>query len=297
MRPGDVVLAGRNFGCGSSRETTAENLKALGVACVAASRCLACSCDAVAVGLPVLICRESTAPFRTVTRSRSTWLRGRREAPMAGSPATVDRCPTKCGASSPPEESLAVLRRSGDAGLTSAPAWLRSRPSHDRARATAIATGIRLTQLLDVLFGNSDGVIAVDPAMEIVGWNRSAEQLLGYRAEEALGRPCTRGIGVDGSLRQHGLRIDVRRVVRTPARRDCRHQESSAAPHPGRTLWLQRHHHRPPLEMQGECRLVHLIREVALPPNWSASSWRAAVRLELGSVRSGDPRLRIPHSA
>ena len=57
-------------------------------------------------------------------------------------------------------------------------------------RATAIATGIRLTQLLDVLGGTSDGVIAVDPAMQIVGWNRSAEQLLGYRAEEALGRPC-----------------------------------------------------------------------------------------------------------
>lgn len=57
VRPGDVVVAGRNFGCGSSRETAAENLKALGVACVAAesfSRLF--MRNAVAVGLPVVVC-------------------------------------------------------------------------------------------------------------------------------------------------------------------------------------------------------------------------------------------------
>ena len=40
--------------------------------------------------------------------------------------------------------------------------------------------------------------------------------------------------------------------------------------------------------MQGECRLVHLIREVALPPNWSASSW-SGCPAGAGSVRSGIP--------
>lgn len=57
VKPGDVVVAGRNFGCGSSRETAPENLKALGVACVAAesfSRLF--MRNAVAVGLPVLVC-------------------------------------------------------------------------------------------------------------------------------------------------------------------------------------------------------------------------------------------------
>ncbi|RLE14326.1 MAG: 3-isopropylmalate dehydratase [Actinobacteria bacterium] len=54
---GDVVVAGRNFGCGSSRETAAENLKALGVACVVAesfSRIF--MRNAVALGLPVVVC-------------------------------------------------------------------------------------------------------------------------------------------------------------------------------------------------------------------------------------------------
>ena len=57
VRPGDVVIAGRNFGCGSSRETAAENLKALGVTCVAAeSLSRLFMRNAVAIGLPVLIC-------------------------------------------------------------------------------------------------------------------------------------------------------------------------------------------------------------------------------------------------
>ncbi len=57
VEPGDVVVAGRNFGCGSSRETAPANLKALGVACIAAesfSRLF--MRNAVALGLPVMVC-------------------------------------------------------------------------------------------------------------------------------------------------------------------------------------------------------------------------------------------------
>jgi len=54
---GDIVVAGRNFGCGSSRETAAENLKALGVACVVAeSFARIFMRNAVALGLPVVAC-------------------------------------------------------------------------------------------------------------------------------------------------------------------------------------------------------------------------------------------------
>lgn len=61
---GDVIVAGRNFGCGSSRETAAENLKALGVACVVAeSLSRLFMRNAVAVGLPVLICPGVHAAF------------------------------------------------------------------------------------------------------------------------------------------------------------------------------------------------------------------------------------------
>jgi 3-isopropylmalate/(R)-2-methylmalate dehydratase small subunit len=57
VRPGDVVVAGRNFGCGSSRETAVHVLKALGVAAVLApSFARIYFRNAINSGLPVLEC-------------------------------------------------------------------------------------------------------------------------------------------------------------------------------------------------------------------------------------------------
>ncbi|HAD06123.1 MAG TPA: 3-isopropylmalate dehydratase [Anaerolineaceae bacterium] len=64
VKKGDVVLAGKNFGCGSSRETAAEVLKALGVGCVVAEsfgRIFFRNC--LAIGLPILICKGVTEHF------------------------------------------------------------------------------------------------------------------------------------------------------------------------------------------------------------------------------------------
>lgn len=60
VRPGDLLVAGTNFGCGSSRETAPENLKALGIGCVVASSFARIFLrNAVAIGLPVLICPDA----------------------------------------------------------------------------------------------------------------------------------------------------------------------------------------------------------------------------------------------
>ncbi len=65
VRPGDVLIAGRNLGCGSSRESAPEGLKALGVGCVVAvSFARIFLRNAVAIGLPALLCSGAPAAFR-----------------------------------------------------------------------------------------------------------------------------------------------------------------------------------------------------------------------------------------
>lgn len=60
VRPGDVVVAGKNFGCGSSREHAPMALKASGVGVVlAASFARIFFRNAINIGLPVLECADA----------------------------------------------------------------------------------------------------------------------------------------------------------------------------------------------------------------------------------------------
>ncbi len=62
VQPGDVVMAGHNFGCGSSREHAPAALQACGVQVVIArSFARIFYRNAVNIGLPVLICEEAIA--------------------------------------------------------------------------------------------------------------------------------------------------------------------------------------------------------------------------------------------
>lgn len=45
-------------------------------------------------------------------------------------------------------------------------------------------------QIADMLVRTLDGAMLVNETGEIVVWNKAAERLLGYRAQEVLGRPC-----------------------------------------------------------------------------------------------------------
>jgi 3-isopropylmalate dehydratase small subunit len=62
VRPGDVIVAGRNFGCGSSREHAPVSIRASGVvAVVAVSFARIFARNAVNIGLPVVRCGEAVA--------------------------------------------------------------------------------------------------------------------------------------------------------------------------------------------------------------------------------------------
>jgi len=60
VKPGDVIFAGKNFGCGSSREQAAACLRAAGVqAVVAKSFARIYFRNAINLGLPVLQCEAA----------------------------------------------------------------------------------------------------------------------------------------------------------------------------------------------------------------------------------------------
>ncbi len=59
MKPGDIIVAGQNFGCGSSREHAPLAIKAAGISCVlAASFARIFFRNAINMGLPIVECPE-----------------------------------------------------------------------------------------------------------------------------------------------------------------------------------------------------------------------------------------------
>jgi len=65
VRPGDIMVAGGNFGCGSSREQAPLAIKGSGIAClIAASFARIFFRNAINIGLPVLVCPEAAAEAR-----------------------------------------------------------------------------------------------------------------------------------------------------------------------------------------------------------------------------------------
>ena len=60
IKPGDIIVAGKNFGCGSSREHAPIAIKASGISCV-----IACSFarifyrNSINIGLPIVECPEA----------------------------------------------------------------------------------------------------------------------------------------------------------------------------------------------------------------------------------------------
>jgi len=59
-RPGDIIVAGKNFGCGSSREHAPIAIKALGISCVVAESFARIFLrNSINIGLPVTECPEA----------------------------------------------------------------------------------------------------------------------------------------------------------------------------------------------------------------------------------------------
>jgi 3-isopropylmalate/(R)-2-methylmalate dehydratase small subunit len=65
VRNGDIIVAGENFGCGSSREHAPLAIKACGVACVVASSFARIFYrNAINIGLPILELKKATTKIK-----------------------------------------------------------------------------------------------------------------------------------------------------------------------------------------------------------------------------------------
>ena len=66
VKPGDIIMAATNFGCGSSREHAPLAIKAVGVSCViAGSFARIFFRNAINIGLPLLECDEAVGNTET----------------------------------------------------------------------------------------------------------------------------------------------------------------------------------------------------------------------------------------
>ena len=65
VQPGDIIVGGANFGCGSSREHAPISIRACGVRCViAASFARIFYRNAINIGFPILECPEAAAAIQ-----------------------------------------------------------------------------------------------------------------------------------------------------------------------------------------------------------------------------------------
>lgn len=65
MQPGDLLVAGKNFGCGSSREHAPAAIKAAGISCViAVSFARIFYRNAINIGLPILESPQASAALK-----------------------------------------------------------------------------------------------------------------------------------------------------------------------------------------------------------------------------------------
>ena len=94
VRKGDIIVAGRNFGCGSSREQAPLALKYAGVgAVVAGSFARIFFRNAINVGLPLIVCPKASQAVQAEAVVRIDLNRGTIEVVGSGFIMTFDPMP------------------------------------------------------------------------------------------------------------------------------------------------------------------------------------------------------------
>lgn len=117
--------------------------------------------------------------------------------------------------------------------------------------------------LLEFLGNTEDGVFVVDNEQRIVLWNKAAQKILGFKADEVLGKHCHQVIGSDVGGKGHQCMQDcnvvlVSRRGAVPPSVTC-----ATATKDGKGKWLHITHIAVPLgPTPQQIALVHVFRDV-----------------------------------
>jgi len=124
---------------------------------------------------------------------------------------------------------------------------------------------LTLPEITKLISGTADGMFVIDPNGKILAWNASASKILGYSAEEVIGKPCYEIIsGLDPS---GNFFCFSKCAVMTMAKEDhlIQNYDTQVTTKENRKIWLN----TSILLVQGKTEsrplIVHLFRHIASP--------------------------------
>ncbi len=149
----------------------------------------------------------------------------------------------------------------------------------------------------DLIFNTADPVFAVDQDLKIILWNEAAEALVGFSAEEVLGRYCYELIGCrdeSGQLACHGNCMES---LRNPRQEMAPTQDFLFRTKHGREIWVSVSTILVPSPRKDLTVLVHLIRDVTRQKEVEQFIGRlVSTAAELSVSSAGEPPTSQPPS-
>ncbi len=119
-----------------------------------------------------------------------------------------------------------------------------------------------MKQLIATLAGTADGALLMDRDGKVAFWNRAAERLLGFRADEVLGRPChevMRGDTLEGQPLCSAACAVGGRIARGGVVHNFDMQARTKA---GRAIWLNVSSLPIPTRKRDRFWAAHLFRDI-----------------------------------
>ena len=127
-------------------------------------------------------------------------------------------------------------------------------------------------------FDTADGVFAVDLRQRIVHWSRRAQELLGYRPEDVVGKPCYEVLGGRDSRNYLFCRRDCPVMVNSRRGRTTPDYDILCTLPSGQEKWLNVSI-VVPKESRGRLQVLHFCRDVSRRRRIEESARQASAAL------------------